>query len=186
MYQCYGNAIRSYVFAVKSGRVQASALDATFLAKCQATLNGAADDAMGWSQMSAYGTSFPTATKAVNAAGWYFSEDEAFDIMTAYQLNQKPEYLDAMVANMNYEGGCNPVNMTYVTGLGWRRQREVVSQYAANDRRVLPPSGEPIGNVQDGFPFLSSYQSTLRNLCYPSDGPALLIRSTTAGVTPGM
>jgi hypothetical protein len=169
MFQCYGNAIRSYAFAVKSGRVQASALDATFLAKCQAQVAAAGDDSMKWSQESAYGTSFPDATKAVNAAGWFFSEDEAFDIMVAYQLNPKPEYLDACLANMNYEGGCNPVNMTYLTGLGWRRQREVVSQYAANDRRVLPPTGEPIGNVQDGFPFLSSYQGTLRNLCYPSD-----------------
>ncbi|EEF63251.1 glycoside hydrolase family 9 protein [Pedosphaera parvula] len=169
MFQCYGNAIRSYAFAVKSGRVQASALDATFLAKCQAQVAGAADDAMKWTQMSAYGTSFPDATKAVKAAGWYFSEDQAFDIMVAYQLNQKPEYLDAMVSNLNYEGGSNPVNMTYVTGLGWRRQRIVVSQYAANARHIMPPTGEPIGNVQDGFPYLSSYQSTLRDLCYPSD-----------------
>ncbi len=170
MFQCYGNAIRSYVFAVRSGRVQASALDATFLAKCQSTLTGAADDALRWTQISAYGTSFPDATKAVNAAGWFFSEDQAFDIMVAYQLNPKPEYLDAMIANMNYEGGCNPVNMTYLTGLGWRRQRVIVSQYALNDGRIMPPSGEPIGNVQDGFPYLSSYQSTLGALCYPSDG----------------
>jgi hypothetical protein len=169
MYQCYGNAIRSYAFAVKSGRVQSSALDATFLSKCQGTIAAAADDAVRWSQMSAYGTSFPDATKAVNAAGWYFSEDQAFDIMVAYQLTQKAGYLDAILANMNYEGGCNAVNMTYVTGLGWRRQRVVVSQYAANARHIMPPTGEPIGNVQDGFPFLSSYQGTLRNLCYPSD-----------------
>jgi len=52
-----------------------------------------------------------------------------------------PEFLDAMLANMNYEGGCNPVNVGYVTGLGWKRQREIVNQYSWNDRRVLPPSG---------------------------------------------
>jgi hypothetical protein len=170
MFQCYGNAIRSYVFAVQSGRVQASALDATFLSKAQATLTGAANDTLAWTQASAYGTGFPSETKAVNSAGWYFSEDQAFDIMVAYQLTQRADYLDAIVANMNYEGGCNPVNMTYLTGLGWRRQRVIVSQYALNDGRLMPPSGEPIGNVQNGFPYLSSYQSVLGSLCYPSDG----------------
>ncbi|MDB6017633.1 MAG: hypothetical protein JWR19_2122 [Pedosphaera sp.] len=170
MYQCYGNAIRSYAFAVKSGRAQASQLDATFLSKCQSEIAAAANDALTWSKQSAYGTGFPQATKGVRAAGWYFSDDSAFDITVGYQLNPRADYLDAIVGNMNYEGGCNPVNVTYVTGLGWKRQREVVSQEAANDRQVLPPTGIPIGNVQDGFPFLSLYQSQLGALCFPSDG----------------
>ena len=55
---------------------------------------------------------------------------------------------------MNYEGGSNPVNVTYLTGLGTRRQREIVSQYAQNDRRVLPPSGLPIGNIQASFQYM--------------------------------
>ena len=33
-----------------------------------------------------------------------------------------------MLANMNYEGGCNPVNVSYITGLGWKRQRDIVSR----------------------------------------------------------
>src|SRR5581483_10707213 len=170
MFQCYGNANRSYAFAVKSGRMQASQLNAAFLAKCQAEVTAAANDALLWSQQSAYGTSFPQATKAVNGAGWYFSDDQAFDIAVAYQLTPRADYLDAIIANMNYEGGCNPVNVTYLTGLGWKRQRIIVSQYADNDGRTMPPTGMPIGNVQDGFPYLSLYQSELGGLCYPSDG----------------
>ena len=118
MSECYGNAIRSYAFAVQSGRVQASQLDATFLAKCQAEIAAGGDDALTFSQQSAYGTSFPPQTKAVQGAGWYFSDDQAFDMTVAYQLNPNPDYMHAILANMNYEGGCNPVNMTYVTGLG--------------------------------------------------------------------
>jgi hypothetical protein len=60
---------------------------------------------------------------------------------------------------MNYEGGCNPVNVTYLTGLGSRRQREIVDQYAQNDRRVLPPSGIPIGNIQAAFQYMPNYGS---------------------------
>ena len=84
-------------------------------------------------------------------AGWYFSCDNAFDIATAYALNPKQGYMDAMLANMNYEGGCNPVNATFVTGLGWKRPREIVNQWAPLDRQVLPPSGIPVGNIAASF-----------------------------------
>ena len=154
---CYGHAVRSYAFAVQSGRVaSASQLDATFLAKCQAEVAAAGDYMMNASQQSAYGTSFPQQTKAVRAAGWYFSCDNAFDIATAYALNPKQGYMDAMLANMNYEGGCNPVNATFVTGLGWKRPREIVNQWAPLDRQVLPPSGIPVGNIAASFFYLST------------------------------
>ena len=70
---------------------------------------------------------------------------------------------------MNFEGGCNPVNVTYLTGLGTRRQREVVDQYAQNDRRVLPPSGIPIGNIQAAFQYMPGYGAALGAATYPSD-----------------
>ncbi|MHB8522382.1 MAG: glycoside hydrolase family 9 protein [Limisphaerales bacterium] len=170
MFGCYGNAIRSYAFAVKSGRLSASQLDPVFLAKCQAEISAAANDAATWSQQNAYGTSFPTETKAVLSAGWYFSNDQAFDLTVAYQLDPQPAYLDAILKNLNYEGGCNPVNVTYVTGLGWKRQRETVGQYAQNDRRVLPPSGIPLGNIQGGFANTLYYYGTeLNGLSFPQD-----------------
>src|SRR5258705_6069672 len=120
--------------------------------------------------MSAYGTSFPDATKRVLAAGWYFSADQAFDMAVAYQLNPKPEYMTAMVANMNYEGGCNPVNAAFVTGLGWKRQRDIVSQWHSVELYKLPPSGTPIGNFAANFGYLSTYGGLLESLCFPSDG----------------
>ena len=173
MAECYGNAIRSYAFAASSGKLPASALDSAYLAKCQAEVIAAGDMQLGFSQASAYGTSFPTQTKAVQGAGWYFSQDQAYDMTVAYQLNPKPEYMAAIIANMNYEGGCNPVNLCYLTGLGWKRQRDVVSQYALNDRRLSPPSGEPVGNIQSTFSSLWTYpNNALVQLTYPQDGGA--------------
>jgi hypothetical protein len=171
MCQCFGHAIRSYAFAVRSGRVASnSQLDASFLGKCQAEIAAAGDLALNWSRMNAYGTSFPDATKRVLTAGWYFSTHQAFDMTVAYQLNAKPEYLDGMLANMNYEAGCNPVNVSYVTGLGWKRQRDIVSQCALYDtRHLLPPSGIPVGNVTGNFGYLWNYGGDLHALCFPSD-----------------
>jgi len=172
MSECWGNAIRSYCFGARSGRLPAGALDARYLALCEGQVLAAGDDALSWSGKCAYATPFPPATKAVNGAGWYFSLDQASDMAVAYAVNPKPAYLDALVGAMNFEGGCNPVNVTFLAGLGLRRQREVVDQFAQNDRRALPPSGIPIGNLQAAFQQMPAYGRALRDATYPDDNAA--------------
>jgi hypothetical protein len=176
LYEGYGRAIRSYALAVRSGKADSKKFDRLFLQSCQAEITAAADDQQRWSQQSAYGTSFPTETKRHRGGGWYFSLDQAFDLAIACGLDYpvmndpRPKYREAILGNLNFEGGCNPINVTYVTGLGWRRQREIVHQFAQNDRRVLPPSGIPIGNVQSGFGWLDFYREELGTLSFPWDG----------------
>jgi hypothetical protein len=169
MFACYGNAVRDYAFAVKSGRLQANQVNANYLAKCINTITNCGDDNLKWSLDNAYGSSFPDATKNVRGAGWYYSPEQAFDIVVAYQFNPNQPYLDAILRNLNYEGGCNPVNASYVTGLGWKRQRQVVDQYSQNDGLALPKDGIPISNIQQGFVFVNTYGSELTELCFPSD-----------------
>ncbi len=176
LYEGYGRAIRSYALAIKSGKAKAAQMDRSFLRACEAELVAAADDQLRWSQQSAYGTSFPTETKRFRGGGWYFSLDQAFDLAAACALDHpvmndpRPKYTEAVLANLNYEGGGNPVNVCYLTGLGWKRQREIVHQYAQNDRRILPPSGIPIGNLQSGFGWLEFYKQELGALSFPWDG----------------
>jgi len=169
MFQSWGNAIRSYAFAARTGRLPASQLDAAYLAKCEGQIRAAGDDALRYSRQNAYGTSFPEENKRFMNAGWYFSLDQASDLAVAYALDPKPEYREALVANLNYEGGSNPVNVTFVTGLGIKRQRAIVDQYAENDRRVLPPDGIPLGNLQASFMWMPSYGKELSGLVFPSD-----------------
>ncbi len=170
MFESYGCAIRSYAFAARTGRVKADRLDAGHLQKCVAETVADAADQIRYAQSSAYGTSFPDTTKRFQTASWYFSEDAAFDILVGDLLKPRPDSLPAILSNMNYEGGANPNNVTLLTGLGWKRQREIVHQYARNDRRVLPPTGIPIGNVQSGFMYLDLYKKELGLLTFPSDG----------------
>jgi len=169
MSEGWGNAIRTYAFAARSGRLPQGALDPGFLAACETQVVAAGDDAVTWSRDSAYGTPFPPPTKAVLGGGWYFSLDQASDMAVAYQINPKPAYIDALASAMNYEGGTNPVNVTFLTGLGLKRQRENVSQFAQNSRRILPPSGIPLGQVTAGFEYLPSYGPELSGLSYPTD-----------------
>ncbi len=165
----YGNAIREYAFAVTSGRLPAGQIQADYRARCITTITNSGNDVLQWSQDNAYGTSFPDITKAYRGGGWYFPTEQAFEMAVAYQLNPDPRYIDALLRNMNYEAGCNPVNVSYLTGLGWKRPRNVVDQYSLNDRRVLPKDGVPIGNIVAGFQPVWVYSSELSALVYPGD-----------------
>ncbi len=171
MSEAWGNAIRSYVFAASNGRQPREKLDAHYLVLCEKQVAAAGDDVLAWSDAHAYASPFPLPTKKFRGGGWYFSLDQAADLAVASLLvsRPKPACLDALVGAMNYEGGTNPVNMPYLTGLGSRRQREVVSQYAQNDRRVLPPPGIPIGNILAGYSYSDVYGTELRDITHPRD-----------------
>ncbi|MFN7139284.1 MAG: glycoside hydrolase family 9 protein, partial [Limisphaerales bacterium] len=147
LYEGYGAAIRSYAFAGQSGRRDETELDPFFLAKCRAEIIAAAEQQLLYSRANAYGVSFPIPSKFFRTAGWFFPVNQAFDLLAGYLLEPKPEYIDAMVANVNFEVGNNPLNMSYLTGVGRKRQRDIVHQYAQNDRRILPPSGIPLGAI---------------------------------------
>ncbi|MDB6122929.1 MAG: hypothetical protein JWQ71_1922 [Pedosphaera sp.] len=176
MYESYGCAIRSYAFAARVGKLKREQLDPALLAKCENEIIAAAQEQLTRAEDSAYGTSFPEETKRSRSAGWYFSGDAAFDLAVACQLDYpsqndpRPKFMRAIWSNLNYEAGCNPVNVCYLTGLGWKRQRETVNQYAQNSRRVLPPTGIPLGNIQGGFGWLDPYKKELGEISFPQDG----------------
>lgn len=171
MSESWGNALRSYAFAQPSGRQPRENLDARYLVLCEKQVAAAGEDVLVWSQANAYASPFPLPTKKFRGGGWYFSLDQASDLAIASLLEPrlKAAWLDALVGALNYEGGTNPVNQSYLTGLGIRRQREVVSQYAQNDRRVLPPPGIPIGNILAGYSYSDVYGTELRDLTHPRD-----------------
>jgi hypothetical protein len=170
MYASYGNVIRDYAAAVLSGRLQSSDLNAAYLAQCLTVITNWGNENLRWSEENAYGSSFPDHTKRVRSAGWYFSTEQAFDLVVAQRFNPNAAYVDAILRNVNYETGCNPINISFVTGLGWKRQREIVDQYSANDRRVLPKTGIPVSNLQEGFAWTGTYGGELTALCSPPDG----------------
>jgi hypothetical protein len=175
--ESYGNATRSYAFAARSGRVAARDLDRTMLRACEDELIAAAEDAVRASAECAYGTSYPEPMKRVIGGGWYFSTNLAFDLAAAAQLDfpsmadRRPAYRAAVIANLNFEAGTNPLNECFITGLGWKRPIEIVHQYAQNDRRVLPPSGIPLGSIQEGFSWFGLYKSELGAQSFPLDSP---------------
>jgi hypothetical protein len=170
MWHGWGSAARAYAFAARSGRLQAGQLDATYLQKCETEITSVGQDEATWASHSAYGTSLPDATKATGTAGWYFSGTQAFDLAVAYQVTHDPALVDAILTNIGYEGGANPVNLSYLSGLGWQRPRVMVSQFFENDRHRLPPTGIDYGNAVTGYMYLDVYKGVLEEVTFPADG----------------
>jgi len=170
LWEGYGASCRSYVFGARSGRIQASRLDPGFLSKCTTEILAARDQQKNWARASAYGTNFPIQAKRWATAGWYFPVSDAFDVAVAEQLGSDREGMVALLGSLNFEAGSNPSNVAFLTGIGLKRQTEVVHQYALNDRRLLPPSGLPLGALQTGFWFLARYGKAPGGLTFPSDG----------------
>jgi len=169
LFEGFGCAARSYGFAEKTGRVPPGKLNPALLNACNVELLARAHDCARDERNSAYGVSFPTPSKRFKNGGWFFPNDFGFDITVGYQLDPRPEFVEAVINNLNYEAGCNPVNVTFLTGMGTKRQREIVHQYAQNDGRVLPPSGIPLGSIQSGFAYVDPYKTMLKQLSFPSD-----------------
>jgi hypothetical protein len=176
LYASYGCAIRSYAFAARTGRLKREQLNPLLLEQCEQEIADAGADDLHWANQSAYGTSLPEEAKRTLNVGWYFSDDAAFELAVACQLDYpakrdvRPAMLTALLSNLNYEQGCNPVNVVYLTGLGWERQHAIVDQYALNARQALPPSGIPLGNIQAGLGWNYRYEDIPEKLSFPFDG----------------
>jgi hypothetical protein len=176
LFESYGCAVRSYAFAAKAGKIKRDQQNLLYLDRCEAEIVASGEDQLQRALASAYGTSFSDEAKRYRTGGWYFPAEACFDLATAAQLDYpqfkdpRPKLLAAIISNLNYESGCNPANACYLTGLGWKRQHELVHQYTLNDRRQIPITGVPISAIQAGFGWIEFYGKELGALSWPLDG----------------
>lgn len=104
LYGSWGNAIRAYVFA--DARPMAAAREATYLAACKNEIVAAGVDQVTRAEQSALGLSFPSESKRIYSAGWYFPQGAAFDLMAATiqstDASQKAQFQTALWSNLGY------------------------------------------------------------------------------------
>lgn len=166
----FGNATRSCALAPRTGRPFAARLDKGLQDRCRKELDQVGDELASWSLASAWRTSFPLENKRFRSAAWYFSPEQAFDLETSSVGRNRPDLRTVAASNFDYALGANPVDVCFITGLGRNRPRNVVSQFAANDHRALPPTGLLVGDITAGPSWTSDYQRDLGRLAFPPDG----------------
>ncbi len=171
MHEGYGAAARSYAFAERSGRTKSTKeLDVAHLRGCTREILARADELKQWSEDSTYGISFPPEAKKNERVGWHFPVSNTFDMVAMAVVGELDKYDTAVLGNVGYEMGANPCNVCLLTGLGWRRQFEIVHQWARNDDYALPMTGIPIGSLKAGLPWIPPYEGELGKFSYPLDG----------------
>ena len=164
----YGCAVRDYAFAARSGRLNTTNLNPAYLAQCETEITNRALDLRTWSTNNAYGTSLDPNTKNPYSPEFYFAGDRTFDLAVADRISPGPANTNAIIENLNYEAGRNPINVSRITGLGSYRQREIVDQFSENNPlAVLPKSGVPLGNISDTFYYTDLY-GPMDPLCFPT------------------
>ena len=171
-FEGYGFGFQQLAFAEAARKLPPGKLDAAYLDSVKAELRFAGTNNKTWSDHMAYGSSFSDENKGIRSGGWYFSSEWALDSAVAYALDGRAQDLDVVLKNLNYEMGANPVSVSYLTGTGYKRQRETVNLLGLFDDHEWPPSGIPLGNIQAGYFDIYGTAPEMELLSYPADGAA--------------
>lgn len=76
--------------------------------------------------------------------------NQAMLLLQAYQLERKPEYLQAAQSQLDYVLGRNPLGMSFVTGIGARSPLHIHHRISIADGVALPVPGLLVGGPQPG------------------------------------
>jgi glycosyl hydrolase family 9 len=146
-FEGYGGAARAVAFAPSGSGKLVKELDAAAKVWLEAY------------NASAYGVTFPLASKHHQSAGWFFPHDYSFDLVTSNLLDPDPRKIDAVWSNWHYERGLNPLDQVFLTGYGELSPRYILHQQAINDAFDLPPAGIPVGSIVTNIRFANVPQN---------------------------
>lgn len=171
LFDSVGHAVTTYIF------VKDQPTDAAMLARCKAALREACQMHVNDGQAFPYRFSMPKPSIDFKNYGWYFPGDLAgYNLLMGYAVEKDAKYLQCAFDNLSYEYGANAFGYFLQTGLGSKRNIEVVSDYANSDEIIEPIPGIPLGIGSAGFYYLSQYDKKLNEGTYPQDSWPLMNR----------
>lgn len=174
--ESFGAAARVYAFGEAPGFLPAGSLDASYSRKIKETIRQTADTWLDLSDADAFGVPFSRAAKRQKRAGWFWVMEPALDVACEWLLNQDAAFIqrarNALALWSAFEGGGNPLNQPFFTGIGSTWRQHAVNRITLNDDRSLAVPGIPIGNIVSTPHNLRPYQiegrAGLRSLFTPS------------------
>ena len=136
-----GNATYTYLFT------QDRDLDPAMVARCKAAVRQACEKYIREGEAHPYRMSMPTESIQHGSYGWYFPSDMfGYDLLMAYAIQKDERLLNCALDNLGYEMGANPFGYCQQTGLGSKRNIEVVDNESTFDRIIEPVPGIPLGH----------------------------------------
>jgi len=168
MVEGVGCATYTYVFLHDRQR------DPAMLERCQTELRAACKTLVADSDKYPYRLSVAQPIIDNGRYGWAFPGDFAgYDLLMGYAMDKDPRYLQCALDNLAYTCGANPSGYFLMTGLGFKRNIEAVSQTSLYDGIIEPVAGLPLGIGTPGFYWLNQYGKTVGTGEYPANWPLM-------------
>jgi PKD repeat protein len=145
--------------------------DPEMLERCRAEIRKACEKSIADSNAFPYRLSMPEESIRFQTYGWVVPGDMfGYHLLMGYAIDQKQEYLDCALHNLNYTHGANAFGYFLFTGLGAKRNIEMVSDVANNDDIIEPIPGIPLGIGSPGFYWLAKYEKRTAEGTHPAEG----------------
>jgi endoglucanase len=119
--------------------------DAALKKKAVTALCEMADRALRYAEGNAFNVTSPDKGKP-QFIGFYATPD-ATDLTRAHHLTGDPRYLAGAVQATQFQSGCNPNNLVYMTGLGANPVKNVFKLDARRTGQPVPEGLVPYGNI---------------------------------------
>jgi hypothetical protein len=142
--------------------------------RCADALKEACEMHVSSAEAFPYRLSFPEASIHARTYGWFFPGDfSGYDLLMGYAHFKDKRYLQCVIDNLSYTCGANASSYFLQTGLGQKRNIEVVSDYNNNDGVIAPVPGLPLGIGTPGFYWIAKYGKQIGDGTYPQEWPLL-------------
>jgi hypothetical protein len=167
MVEFVGSSVDTYVFLDNRPR------DPDMLKRCKDVLREACNTYVADSDADPYRLSLPKAVISSGRYGWMFPGDFAgYNLLMGYAMDHDPRYLQCALNNMSYTCGANASGYFLMTGIGSKRNIEVVSNHTNSDI-IEPVPGKPLGIGSSDMYYLNQYGKQLAADQYPPQFPLM-------------
>lgn len=133
---------------------------------------GAMDRYVEQSNETPYDLIVDSVVKRWNVVGWYFPISAfGWDLLVAHELYGEAKYLEVAQDQIHFTLGSNPSNMSYITGMGYKRLKSTVDQESRFDGIEEPVVGLPVSPIVSNYTWSNTYQRDISDYSYPKDNP---------------
>lgn len=137
--------------------------------RCKAAIIKAADSHVVDSGNRAYRLAMSDSPLNYRDYTYFFPQERIIQLLVAHSLAPNNRYLQTALYSWDYTLGANPTGYSYITGIGSKRFREVVSTQSVYDSIKPPVPGLPIG-MGNNFGYLEVYKNKLAQMFPPNNG----------------
>jgi hypothetical protein len=168
LFDAVGYAAKSYIFMTERKH------EPRMLERCKQALRDVCQMHLDDAAEHPYRLSMPRPSVRHGTYGWYFPGDLAgYNLLMGYALDRDQRYLQCALDNLAYTFGANPHGYFLQTGLGHKRNIEVVDQESGYDGIIEPVPGLPLGIGSNGFYWIALYERRPAEGQHPAEWPLL-------------